>query len=62
MEFLLHAERAAGNHMDVICMGADAVYINRPFNVEFLDERLRIKDNSNILRVSRKGSNLTVKF
>ena len=50
MEFLLHAERAAGNRMDVICMGADAVYINRPLNVEFLDERLRIKDNSNILQ------------
>ena len=50
MKFLLHAERAAGNCMDVICMGADAVYINRPFNVEFLDERLRIKDNSNILQ------------
>lgn len=50
MEFLLHAERANGNRMDVICMGADAVYINRPLNVEFLDERLRIKDNANILQ------------
>ena len=50
MEFLLHAERANGNHQDVICMGADAVYINRRFNVEFLDERLRIKDNANILQ------------
>lgn len=40
MEFLLHAERANGNRMDVICMGADAVYNNRPKNVEFLDERL----------------------
>ena len=50
MEFLLHAERAAGNRQDVICMGADAVYINRPLNVEFLDERLRIKGNANILQ------------
>ena len=50
MEFLLHAKRAAGNRMDIICMGADAVYINRPLNVEFLDEYLRIKDNSNILQ------------
>ena len=50
MEFLLHAERAAGNRQDIICMGADAVYINRPLNVEFLDERLRIKDNANILQ------------
>ena len=50
MEFLLHAERASGNRQDVICMGADAVYINRPLNVEFLDQRLRIKDNANILQ------------
>ena len=50
MEFLLHAERASGSRQDIICMGADAVYINRPLNVEFLDERLRIKDNSNILQ------------
>jgi len=50
MDFLLHAERAAGNRMDVICMGADAIYIDRRLNVEFLDERLRIKDNSNILQ------------
>ena len=49
-EFLLHAERSNGNRMDVICMGADAVYINRPLNVEFLDHRLSIKDNSNILQ------------
>ena len=50
MAFLLHAERANGNRQDVICMGADAVYINRPLNVEFLDQRLRIKDNANILQ------------
>ena len=50
MEFLLHAERASGSRQDVICMGADAVYINRPLNVEFLDERLRIKGNSHILQ------------
>ena len=50
MEFLLHAERSNGNRMDVICMGADAVYNNRPKNVEFLDKRLRITDNANILQ------------
>ena len=50
MAFLLHTERANGNRQDVICMGADAVYINRPLNVEFLDQRLRIKDNANILQ------------
>ena len=50
MEFLLHAERANVNHMDVICMGADTVYINQLLNVEFLDEHLCTKDNVNILQ------------
>ena len=36
--------------MDVICMGANAVYINRPLNIEFLDQRLCIKDNFNIFQ------------
>ena len=48
--FLLHAERATGSRQDLICMGADAVYMNRPYNIEFLDERLRIKDNTHILQ------------
>ena len=48
--FLLHAERASGSRQDLICMGADAVYMNRPYNIEFLDERLRIKDNAHILQ------------
>ena len=42
--FLLHAERATGSRQDLICMGADAVYMNCPLNIEFLDEKLRIKD------------------
>jgi len=50
MEFLLHAERANVNCMDVICMGANAVYNNRPLNDEFLDKRLCIKANANILQ------------
>ena len=50
MEFLLHAERAAGSRQDLICMGADAVYMNRPLNVEFLDEKLRMIGNENILQ------------
>ena len=50
LEFLLHAERATGSRQDIICMGADAVYMNRPLNVEFLDERLSIKDNTHILQ------------
>ena len=35
---------------DLICMGADAIYKNRPYNVEFLDNRLRMKGNENILQ------------
>ena len=31
-------------------MGADAIYMNRPLNVEFLDERLQINGNTNILQ------------
>ena len=31
-------------------MGADAIYMNRPLNVEFLDERLRVRGNENILQ------------
>ena len=50
LEFLLHAERATGSRQDLICMGADAIYMNRPLNVEFLDERLRVRGNENILQ------------
>ena len=50
LEFLLHAERASGSRQDLICMGADAIYMKRPLNVEFLDQRLRIKGNDNILQ------------
>ena len=34
----------------MVYMGADAIYQNRPLNVEFLDEKLRMKDASNILQ------------
>ena len=33
-----------------MCMGADTMYLNRPSNVEFLDERLSIKNNTHILQ------------
>ena len=49
-EFLLHAERSSGSRQDIICMGAPAIYINRPLNVEFLDEKLRQLGNENILQ------------
>ena len=50
LEFLLHVERATGSRQDIICMGADAVYMNRPLNIEFLDERLRMRGNDNIIQ------------
>jgi hypothetical protein len=49
-EFLLHTERANGNRQDLVCMGADAIFMNRPLNVEFLDKRLRVRGNENILQ------------
>ena len=42
-EFLLHAERAAGSRQDLVTMGAGPIYLNRVFNVEYLDEALRGK-------------------
>jgi len=49
-EYLMHAERSNGGRQDTICMGAGPIYKNRPVNVHFLDERLRVKDNDNILQ------------
>ena len=48
-EFLMHAERASGSRMDLICMGAGPIYKNRNLNLEFLDNRLRICGNNNVL-------------
>ena len=49
-EYLMHAERSNGGRQDTICMGAGPIYKNRPINVHFLDDRLRVKDNDNILQ------------
>ena len=49
-EFLLHAERATSSQHDLICMGSDAIYMNRPLNVEFLDERLHMNGDTNLLQ------------
>ena len=49
-EFILKTERASGSHQYIITMGAVTIYLNRIFNVEFLDEYLCIKDNTNILQ------------
>ena len=39
---LLHVERTAGSRQDLVVEGAGAIFWNRPFWVEFLDERLRL--------------------
>ena len=49
-EFLMHAERATGSRQDLITMGAGPIYWNRIFNVEFLDDVLRIKGADNVLQ------------
>ena len=49
-EFLMHAERATDSPQDLITMGAGPIYWNRKFNIEFLDEVLRVKGASNILQ------------
>ena len=46
---LLHVERASGSRQDLCVEGAGAVYWNRKYWVEFLDERLR-NPGDNILQ------------
>ena len=46
---LLHVERATGSRNDLIVEGSGAVYWNRQYWVEFLDDRLRIP-GGNILQ------------
>ena len=40
-ELLLHVERASGSRQDLAVEGAGALYFNRIYYIEFLDERLR---------------------
>ena len=49
-EFLMHAEQATGSCQDLITMGAGPIYWNRIFNVEFLDDVLRVKGAGNVLQ------------
>ena len=48
-EFLMHAKRATSSRQDIITMGAGPIYWNRKFNIEFLDDVLRVKGASKIL-------------
>ena len=49
-ESSMHAERATSSRQDLITLGAGPIYWNRKFNVEFLDDVLRVKGASNILQ------------
>ena len=48
---LLHVERTAGSRQDIVVEGAGAIYWNRQYWIEFLDERLRLP-GGNILQES----------
>ena len=49
-ELLLHVERAGGARHDLFVEGAPAIYWNRVYCIEFLDERLRLSGEGNILQ------------
>ena len=48
--FLMHAERATSSRQDAITMGASPIYWYLKFNIEFLDDVLRVKGARNILQ------------
>ena len=48
--FLMHAERATGSRQDLITISAGPIYWNIIFNVEFLDDVLRVKGAGNVLQ------------
>ena len=49
-ELLLHVERSSGSRQDIFVEGAPAIYWNREYCIEFLDEQLRIPGKGNILQ------------
>ena len=49
-EMLLHVERAGGSRQDLFLEGAPAIYWNRQYCIEFLDEQLRMSCGGNILQ------------
>ena len=46
----MNTKSASGSRQDIITMGAGPIYWNRIFNIELLDDYLRIKDSTNILQ------------
>ena len=47
---LLHVKSTEGGRQDMACEGACTFYMNRPYWVEFIDERLRQPGANNILQ------------
>ena len=49
-ELLLHVERSSGSRQDLFVEGAPAIYWNRQYCIEFLDEQLRLPGKGNLLQ------------
>ena len=49
-KLLMHVERASGSRQDLFLIGSLAIYWNRQYCVEFLDEQLRVPGKGNILQ------------
>ena len=49
-QLIMNNERESGSRQYIITMGAVPIYWNCIFNVDFLDDYLRIKDNTNIFQ------------
>ena len=61
-EFIMNTERASGSRQYIITTGSGPIYWNRIFNIELLDDYLRIKDNKNILQKICSPSLLLLKL
>ena len=47
---LYHVVSTSGGRQDMVCEGSGALYMNRTYWVEFIDERLRVPGAANILQ------------
>ena len=51
-ELMLHVTRSGGNRMDILLEASPAIYWNRQYCIEFLDDKLRMIGSSNILQMN----------
>ena len=59
-ELLLHVERASGSRQDLFVEGAPAVYWNRQYCIEFLDEQLILPSKGNVLQENIAYSSIII--